>query len=121
MLMFRFLKKATGPESKSLLENEAAVLTAVSHPHLIKLHQVHRNRDQTVLEFEHVKSAQLRFPLDIQRLCRIMFQLAEVMGALHEQRIQRVPVDPFIRDFIYNKEDVAVKEEIWMPLMGDLY
>lgn len=47
--------------------------------------------------------------------------LIVLMGALHEQRIQRVPVDPFIRDFIYNKEDVAVKEEIWMPLMGDLY
>lgn len=47
--------------------------------------------------------------------------LVVLMGALHEQRIERVPVDPFIRDFIYNKEDVAVKEEIWMPLMGGLY
>jgi hypothetical protein len=43
------------------------------------------------------------------------------MGATHEAWIQRVPVDPFIRDFIYNKENVAVKEEIWMPLMGGLY
>jgi len=44
-----------------------------------------------------------------------------LMGATHATWIQRVPVDPFIRDFIYNKENVAVKEEIWMPLMGGLY
>jgi len=47
--------------------------------------------------------------------------LVVLMGATHEERIERVEVDPFIRDFIYNKEDVAVKEEIWMPLMGGLY
>jgi hypothetical protein len=47
--------------------------------------------------------------------------LVILMGATHEEQIVRVPVDPFIRDFIYNKEDVAVKEEIWMPLMGGLY
>jgi hypothetical protein len=47
--------------------------------------------------------------------------LVILMGATHEEQVKRVPVDPFIRDFIYNKEDVAVKEEIWMPLMGGLY
>ena len=47
--------------------------------------------------------------------------LVILMGATHEEWTQRVPVDPFIRDFIYDKEDVAVKEEIWMPLMGGLY
>jgi hypothetical protein len=47
--------------------------------------------------------------------------LVILMGATHEERITRVPVDPFIRDLIYKKEDVAVKEEIWMPLTGGLY
>lgn len=47
--------------------------------------------------------------------------LVILMGATHEEGIKRVPVDPFIRSLIYNKEAVAVKEEIWMPLMGGLY
>jgi hypothetical protein len=43
------------------------------------------------------------------------------MGAVHQSQTDRVEVDPFIRNFAYNKEEVAVKEEIWMPLMGGLY
>ena len=47
--------------------------------------------------------------------------LTILMGAVHQSRTDRVKVDPFIRNFAYNKEEVAVKEEIWMPLMGGLY
>lgn len=47
--------------------------------------------------------------------------LVVLMGAVHESKTDRVGVDPIIRSLAYNKEDVAVKEEIWMPLMGGLY
>jgi hypothetical protein len=47
--------------------------------------------------------------------------LVVLMGAVYESKTDRVEVDPFIRNFAYNKEAVAVKEEIWMPLMGGLY
>jgi len=77
----RFLKKATGPESKQFLENEAVVLTAWSHPHFIQLQGVHQHQEQMVLEFEFRQTPKLRFPLCIEQLCRIMFQLAEVLGA----------------------------------------
>jgi hypothetical protein len=47
--------------------------------------------------------------------------LVALMGCVYESQTDRVEVDPFIRNFAYNKESVAVKEEIWVPLMGDLY
>jgi Flp pilus assembly protein TadG len=47
--------------------------------------------------------------------------LTTLMGAVHESQTERVTVDPFIRRFSYNKPEVAVQEEIWMPLMGGLY
>jgi hypothetical protein len=47
--------------------------------------------------------------------------LVILMGAVHQSQTDRVEVDPFIRNFAYNKEEVAVKEEIWIPLMGGLY
>jgi hypothetical protein len=47
--------------------------------------------------------------------------LVVLMGAVYESKTDRVEVDPFIRNFVYNKETVSVKEEIWMPLMGGLY
>lgn len=47
--------------------------------------------------------------------------LVILMGAVHESQTDRVPVDPVIRKLAYNKEEVAVKEEIWLPLMGGLY
>jgi serine/threonine protein kinase len=90
----RFLKQATGAESKKLLENEAAALAAVSHPHLIKLHQTHQRLDRLMLEFEYVEAAQLRFPLGIERLCRIMLQVAELLGALHQRGFVHGDVKP---------------------------
>jgi len=47
--------------------------------------------------------------------------LTTLMGAVHQSKTDRVNVDAFIRHFVYNKETVAIKEEIWMPLMGGLY
>jgi hypothetical protein len=77
-------------------------------------HSVKREQDWEVV----AEKSLLPFSMvQLQKAPNLVF----LMGALHEQRIERVPVDPFIRDFIYNKEDVAVKEEIWMPLMGNLY
>jgi len=90
----RFLKKAIGVESRTFLENEAGILSTLSHPQLIKLHGLHQHRDQMLLELEYVEEARLRFPLDIERLCRIMFQLAEGLAALHERGLLHGDVKP---------------------------
>ena len=47
--------------------------------------------------------------------------LVALMGCVYESETARVEVDSFIRNFAYNKESVAVKEEIWVPLMGVLF
>jgi len=44
-----------------------------------------------------------------------------VLGFAHEEETLHVPVDPVIRQLVYGKDEVAIKEEVWMPLMGGLY
>jgi len=39
----------------------------------------------------------------------------------HQKERLYVPVDPVIRELVYDKEDIAIEEEVWMPLMGGLY
>lgn len=39
----------------------------------------------------------------------------------HEKERLYVPVDRVIRDLVYGKDDVAIEEEVWIPLMGGLY
>jgi hypothetical protein len=44
-----------------------------------------------------------------------------VLGFVHAEETYHVPVDPVIRQLVYGKDEVAIKEEVWMPLMGGLY
>ena len=47
--------------------------------------------------------------------------MATTLGFIHREETLHVPVDPVIRQLIYGKDEVAIKEEVWMPLMGGLY
>ncbi len=47
--------------------------------------------------------------------------MAAALGFVHEEETLHVPVDPVIRRLVYGKDEVAIKEEVWMPLMGGLY
>jgi len=47
--------------------------------------------------------------------------LGILMGAVYQSKTSHVKVDPLIRSLAYDKEEVSVKEEIWMPLLGGLY
>ena len=47
--------------------------------------------------------------------------LATLSGFVHEEETLHFNVDPVIRHLVYDKEQVAIKEEVWMPLMGGLY
>lgn len=47
--------------------------------------------------------------------------LATTVGFVHAEESLHVPVDPVIRQLIYGKDEVTIKEEVWMPLMGGLY
>ncbi len=67
-----------------------------------------RVSEKSVLPFSMAKLSQLP-------------NLVILMGSVYAAQTERVAVDSFIRNFAYNKESVAVKEEIWMPLMGGLY
>lgn len=65
-------------------------------------------------------SAKTRLPLSMVELNRSP-NLTVLMGAVHESETGQVRVNSFIRYFVYDKEEVAVKEEIWLPIMGGLY
>ena len=43
------------------------------------------------------------------------------LGFVHAEEILHVPVDTVLRQLVYGKDEVAIKEEVWMPLMGGLY
>jgi hypothetical protein len=47
--------------------------------------------------------------------------MAATLGFVHTEETLHVPVDPVIRQLVYDKDEVAIKEEVWMPLMGGLY
>jgi len=47
--------------------------------------------------------------------------MAAALGFVHAEETLHVPVDPVIRQLVYDKDEVAIKEEVWMPLMGGLY
>ncbi len=44
-----------------------------------------------------------------------------VLGFVHAEETLHVPVDTVLRQLVYDKDEVAIKEEVWMPLMGGLY
>ena len=58
--------------------------------------------------------------------CRSMIRCANrrtpspSSGFAHGETLH-VPVDHVLRELVYDKDDVAIKEEVWMPLMGGLY
>lgn len=47
--------------------------------------------------------------------------LVTAVGFVHVEETLYVPVDSVIRQLVYDKDEVAIKEEVWMPLMGGLY
>jgi hypothetical protein len=59
------------------------------------------------------------------RLPVSMLRLSESPGAMlaftHEEDTIRVALSRVIQQLVYNKKEVAIKEEVWMPLMGGLY
>jgi len=61
-----------------------------------------------------------RLPLSMIRL-RDSPNSATIVGFVHGEETLHVPVDHVLRELVYDKDDVAIKEEVWMPLMGGLY
>jgi len=47
--------------------------------------------------------------------------LVTAVGFVHTEETLYVPVDSVIRQLVYDRDEVAIKEEVWMPLMGGLY
>ncbi len=47
--------------------------------------------------------------------------LTAMLGFVRAKATLDVPVDPMVQQLMYNKEEIAITEEVWMPLMGGLY
>lgn len=60
-----------------------------------------------------------QLPVSMVQLFNSSFISTAVEMTQEKERLY-VPVDPVIRDLVYGKEDVAIEEEVWMPLMGGL-
>ncbi|MCL1920896.1 MAG: hypothetical protein FWG50_07430 [Kiritimatiellaeota bacterium] len=64
---------------------------------------------------------------DVTRLPVSMVQLHGMMGlsvflsGTQEDDTLRIKVDPFIRQLLFDAQEVNVKEEVWMPQMGGLF
>ncbi len=39
----------------------------------------------------------------------------------HEKQRLHVPVESVIRQLVYDKAEIPIEEEVWMPLMGGMY
>ena len=46
--------------------------------------------------------------------------LESLVEMTHEKERLYVPVDSVIRELVYDKDEIPIEEEVWMPLMGGL-
>ena len=46
--------------------------------------------------------------------------LGTVVEMTHEKERIYVPVESVIRELVYDKDEIPIEEEVWMPLMGGL-
>lgn len=70
-------------------------------------------------DWTHV-TGKSRLPVSAVTL-RVSPGLSATLGFVHAEGTLHVPVDPLVQQVIYAKEEVAIREEVWMPLMGGLY
>jgi len=67
-----------------------------------------------------VTTDRTQLPVSMVRL-RDQMGLPFFLGSAYETDTERVRVDPFLRQLVLGKEEVKIKEEVWIPLMGGLY
>ncbi len=85
------------------------------------------NTAQTLTDFSVRSASDWTFVAPDSRLPLSMIRLREspnsvtIVGFAHGEETLHVPVDHVLRELVYDKDDVAIKEEVWMPLMGGLY
>ncbi len=90
----RFLKEGTSKLARTLLLNEARALEGLEHPNVIRLHAAHEHPGRVLLELEHIKSEELRFPLSIPTVIDIMHGVARALAAVHERGWMHGDVKP---------------------------
>jgi len=60
-----------------------------------------------------------RLPVSMIRLQESP-SMAATLGFTSSEETLRVPVEKVIRQLVYDKDAVSIREEVWMPLMGGL-
>ena len=106
----------SGPDNLSFTADDKARVNATASMSIMATvveHSAQSGDDWQVL----ADKTQLRTSMaQLQR----QMTLSMFLGSVHKSEKVTMKVDPFIRD-ILNIEQVTIKEEIWMPLMGGLF
>lgn len=90
-----FVKLASQPQGRRLLENELAALKAVGdHPGVVRVKE-HREHDGAlVVVFEHVEPSMIRFPIAIPQLLRIVSGALATLEHVHARGIVHCDLKP---------------------------
>ena len=59
-------------------------------------------------------------PVSMIQLHNFTF-ISTAVELTHQKERLYVPVESVIRQLVYDKDEVAIEEEVWMPLMGGLF
>ncbi len=87
------------PKALARFENEAKAVAALSHPHILAIHDFGRIDGVSfvvteLLEGETLRAALLRGPLSLRKVLDVASQLADALAAAHEKEIVHRDVKP---------------------------
>ncbi len=90
---------ADDPKALARFENEAKAVAALSHPHILAIHDFGRIDGVSfvvteLLEGETLRAALLRGPLPLRKALDVAAQLADALAAAHEKEIVHRDVKP---------------------------
>ncbi len=90
---------ADDPKALARFENEAKAVAALSHPHILAIHDFGRIDGISfvvteLLEGETLRAALLRGPLPLRKVLDVASQLADALAAAHEKEIVHRDVKP---------------------------
>ncbi len=106
-----------GPDGVSYTADDQPVRGGSVVPGTLRLFSDYSVRSPD--DWAHVAS-ESRLPVSMIRL-HASPNSAATVGFAHAEETLHVPVDRVIRQLVYDKDEVAIREEVWMPLMGGLY
>ena len=96
------------------MEKSSAILPSTLHA--LTRHSTENQSDDA---WQYV-SRHSRLPVSMKDLHETA-AASTLLGIVREEETLLVPVEPVIRDLVYDKDEVQIREGVAMPLMGGLY